>query len=115
MKTKEIDKKELEELGKLKTDDGWFPDWCFIHKATKLWEAKGLDRYKAKKRAIDTIKELGLIDPEVIGIMEWCRGLGGSDDVDDTMEKEYSKSALMQNKTFLKCLELLKQNIREDK
>jgi len=113
MKTKEIEEKELEELRKLRLDDGWWPDWCFIHRATKLWETKGMDRYEAKEKAIDTIKELGWISPERIEVMEWCRGLGASDDVDNTMEKEYNKSSLMKNKTFLKCLELLKQNIKE--
>jgi len=108
---KRIDEKELKELKEL--DDGWFPDWCLAHRATKLWEEKGLSKEEALTKATHSIEELGLIEPEVFEVVNWCRHLAMSEYVDDTMEKTHSKSSLMKNETFLRCLELLKQNIKE--
>jgi len=105
------------EDGSRLTDDGWFPDWCLMYRATKLWKARGLSRDEAIERGTHSVVKLHLkgFDNHSIETMNWCRHLPGSEYVDDTMEEIYKESPLMKNKTFLKNLELLERNIREAK
>lgn len=105
-----ISEKELKELKKL--DNGWFPDSCLMYRTTKFWEARGLTREKAVVRAADGLEKLSLISHDVVKVMIWMwTELSMSDYVDETMEEKYKESPLMENKTFLKCLELLKHSI----